>query len=669
MASGATPCLPDIRNEQVVFARVLGLGMGPLRPGRVSSRRLFADYARFHAAANRGVPSATTKRRDGRQELPNACSLSGTRARTPIARGAGATSASDLSAGPGEAPELPDAVVPAAGRRGGARLAPVCARGFRGVVQRHQHHRYHGHGDAQRTQWELVSDAGRRRHQVVYGPIRQHCGEPRRPDAGNGLRDNRLASVVQQLPGTNIGHARRHQLHHAEPAQPDGEQHHQCRRDADHRQPLGRLVLQVHRAIDAGGHLLVGGGRRNLDGEPEQPDLGHELHLQGVQRHQLLHGADQRLHRRGIRHKAGTGDGRDGYRRPRSTHRELDGVDRHRDRLQGAMEERQRELQQWADDDGHRRCQDKDRHRAADRQYRVHRARPGLQRRRRRRGFVGGDRHAESRGSAQCHRHRRRFGHGDAQPIQRDVAPETDRLRVQHLHGSIRRHAGEAHWPAAGNSLPGQGLRGGTQHLLGRGSLFVQHDIRHPPSTRSCRKDGHPQLGDADHHASHRRLVLQVHHAEDPRRHLLDGGERRDRHGQPREPDPGHVLHLQGLQRQPVQNGTDQRLDRRGIPHQTRPGDGRDGHCRQRQARRGLDGGERHGDRLQGAVEEGQRELRQHAAEHRDRQGEQHHPGRGQRNRLHGARHGLQRDRRRRRLVGGGRHAGWRRGHADGEFG
>ena len=58
-----------------------------------------------------------------------------------------------------------------------------------------------------------------------------------------------------------------------------------------------RLALQVHLAD--GRHLLGGGGCRHVHREPDRPDAGDDLHLQGLQRQRLRHGD---RHRGGLHH-------------------------------------------------------------------------------------------------------------------------------------------------------------------------------------------------------------------------------------------------------------------------------------------------------------------------------------------------------------------------------
>ena len=160
-------------------------------------------------------------------------------------------------------------------------------------------------------------------------------------------------------------------------------------------------------------------------------------------------------------------------------------------------------------------------------------------------------------------------------------------------------------------------------------------------------------------HRPRRRLVLEAHRAGDAPGHLLHGGGRRDEDGEPGGARRRYELHLQGVRRCQLHRGDHQRRDRRGAPDQARPGDGGNRHPRRHLARGGLDGGKRHGDRLQGAVEVGRAGLRRHAAEHghrrRHHQRQHHRPGSG---RLHGAGRGVQRHRRRRRLGGGERRGG-----------
>ena len=88
---------------------------------------------------------------------------------------------------------------------------------------------------------------------------------------------------------------------------------HRHHRDADDHEPHRRLVLQVHRAVDAPGHLLHGGERDG--GERREPGPGHELHLQGVQRRRLQHGGHDEPHRCGAADEARPGDGGDGRSR------------------------------------------------------------------------------------------------------------------------------------------------------------------------------------------------------------------------------------------------------------------------------------------------------------------------------------------------------------------
>ena len=68
----------------------------------------------------------------------------------------------------------------------------------------------------------------------------------------------------------------------------DCARHRQHEGDADHRQPHGRLVLQVHLA--GRWFLLVGCILRDDDGESDRSVIGHLVHLQGVQQQHLHDG-------------------------------------------------------------------------------------------------------------------------------------------------------------------------------------------------------------------------------------------------------------------------------------------------------------------------------------------------------------------------------------------
>ena len=106
---------------------------------------------------------------------------------------------------------------------------------------------------------------------------------------GRGERDRRRGLV-------RGGHR------HAGRRDPQRRQRHHDHGHADHRPPCGHLALPVHRA--RGRAVFRGPDRRRR--QPHEPDAEHQLHLQGLQRQQLLHAAGDRG---GVHDPGGQGHG------------------------------------------------------------------------------------------------------------------------------------------------------------------------------------------------------------------------------------------------------------------------------------------------------------------------------------------------------------------------